>query len=131
MGSRGEDLKWRYEAVSRGDLAAAFALWTDDFTWQGSSSTELPGGGEHHGKEAGMQVLQSAVASWDTYALSAEEFVEDGDTVVVLGHIDVEKNGEAARIPIAHIWRYDGDRIAGLKVLTDTEWIARLFSAQP
>ena len=118
--ARIDDLKERYEAFSQGDLDKALDLWSDDFTWQGANSTELPGGGEHQGKDEAKQVLQQAVGAYDTFELHADEFLENGDTVVVLGHTNVKKGDSQAEIPVVHVWRYEGDEVKRLQILTDT-----------
>jgi ketosteroid isomerase-like protein len=125
--ARKDDLKQRYDAFSRGDLESALDLWADDFVWQGSNSTELPGGGEHTGKDAAVQVLQQAVGAWDEFNLVADEFYEDGDSVVVLGHTDVKKGDQSAQLPVVHIWRFEGDQIKRLQILTDTHQSAQLL----
>jgi hypothetical protein len=127
MAAKADDLKRRYEAFSNGDLETALELWADDFTWQGSNSAELPGGGEHRGRDNAIKVLQEAVGAWDEFELSADEFFEDGDSVVVLGHTRVKKGSESAEVPVVHIWRYDGDRITRLQILTDTHQTAQLL----
>ena len=35
--------------------------------------------------------------------------LEDGETVVVLGHTDVKKGDQRAKLPVVHIWRFRGD----------------------
>ncbi len=125
--ARKDDLRQRYDAFSRGDLESALDLWADDIVWQGSNSTELPGGGEHTGKDAAVRVLQQAVGAWDEFNLVADEFYEDGDSVVVLGHTDVKKGDQSAQLPVVHIWRFEGDRIKRLQILTDTHQSAQLL----
>jgi ketosteroid isomerase-like protein len=120
-------MRERYSQFSQGDLEGALQNWADDFVWQGSNSTDLPGGGEHRGKEAALQVLQQAVGAWDEFKLSADEFFEDGDTVVVLGHTDVRKGDQSASLPVVHIWRWEGDQVKRLQVLTDTHQAAQLL----
>ena len=127
MAGRSDELKQRYEAFNRGDLESALDLWADDFVWQGANSTELPGGGEHRGKDEAMQVLQQAVGAWDEFDLSADEFFENGETVVVLGHTDVRKGEQSAQLPVVHVWRYEGDEIKRLQILTDTHQTAELL----
>ena len=117
----------RYEAFNRGDIAGATEEWADDFVWQGSNSTELPGGGEHTGKDKALEVLQQAVGAWDEFKLSADEFFEDGDTVVVLGHTDVRKGDNSAQTPVVHIWRWQGDQVKRFQILTDTLQAAQLL----
>jgi ketosteroid isomerase-like protein len=122
-----DEMRSRYEAFDQGDIETATDLWADDFVWQGANSTELPGGGEHRGKDEALQVLQQAVGAWDEFSLTADEFLESGDTVVVLGHTDVKKGGESAQVPVVHIWRWEGDEIKRLQILTDTHQTAELL----
>jgi hypothetical protein len=127
MAGRIDDTRDRYEKFSQGDLEGALSNWADDFVWQGSNSTDLPGGGEHRGKDEALQVLQQAVGAWDEFKLTADEFYEDGDTVVVLGHTDVKKGDQSTQIPVVHIWRYEGDQAKRLQILTDTYQSAQLL----
>ena len=104
MASRIETMQQRYEEFNQGDIESATQLWADDIVWQGANSTELPGGGEHRGKDEALQVLQQAVGAWDEFRLSADEFFEHGDTVVVLGHTQVRKGDDSRETPVgAHL----------------------------
>jgi ketosteroid isomerase-like protein len=128
MAGKTDLLRERYEQFSQGDLENALSNWTDDFTWEGSNSEELPGGGKHEGKDEALQVLQQAVGAWDEFKLTADEFFENGDTVVVLGHTDVKKGDQSAQLPVVHIWRFRGDEeVCRLQVLTDTFQAAQLL----
>ena len=40
--------------------------------------------------------------------------------MVVLGHTDVKKGGESAQVPVVHVWRWEGDEIKRLQILTDS-----------
>ncbi len=117
MAGRVDQMRDRYADFDRGEIESALQDWADDVVWQGSNSTELPGGGEHHGKEAAIQALQQAVSAWDDFKLTPDEFFESGDTVVVLAHNQVSKGGNSAKIPVVHIWRWEGDRIKRLRDL--------------
>ena len=122
-----DEMRKRYDAFNQGDIEGATEMWADDMVWEGGNSTDLPGGGEHKGKDAVMQVMRQAVGAWDEFALSADEFYEDGDTVVVLGHTDVKKGGESAQLPVVHVWRWEGDEIKRLQILTDSHHSAKLL----
>ncbi len=122
-----DTLKQGYDGFSRGDMEGATQVWADDFVWQGSNSEDLPGGGEHTGKDAALQVMQQAVGAWDEFDLTADEFYERDDTVVVLGHTDVSKGGETAQLPVVHIWRFEGGQVKRLQILSDTLQSARLL----
>lgn len=127
MAGHADQMRQRYQEFNDGDLEAALQDWADDFVWQGSNSTDLPGGGEHRGKDEAIKVLQEAVGAWDSFELTADEFLEEGDTVVVLGHTDVKKGGESAQVPVVHIWRWEGDEVKRLQILTDTHQTAQLL----
>ena len=120
-------MRERYEQFAQGDLENALQEWGDDMVWQGSSSTDLPGGGEHKGREQVLRALQEAVGTWDEFNLVADEFFEDGDTVVVLAHTDVKKGDRSAQLPVVHVWRWKGDEIKRLQILTDTHQTAQLL----
>lgn len=113
-------LKKAYKAFSEGDVEGALEPFSDDAVWQGADSTELPGGGEHSGKEEIGEVMKSIAGAWDELTLGFDEFLEGGDTVVVLLHTDVKKGNESAKIPAVHIVRFDDGEVKRFQVLTDT-----------
>ena len=127
MAGKTELLRERYAQFSQGDIENARSNWTDDFTWEGGNSEEMPGGGTHEGKDQAVQVLQEAVGAWDQFDLSADEFLEEGDTVVVLGHTDVKKGDNSAQLPVVHVWRWEGDEIKRLQIRGDTHQTAQLL----
>jgi ketosteroid isomerase-like protein len=127
MAGHADQMRQRYQEFSQGDLDAALQDWADDFTWEGSNSTDLPGGGEHQGKDEAIKVLQEAVGAWDSFELTPDEFYEDADTVIVLGHTSVKKGDQSAKVPVVHIWRWEGDQVKRLQILTDTYQTAQLL----
>jgi ketosteroid isomerase-like protein len=127
MAGHADQMKQRYQEFSQGDLEAALQDWADDFTWEGSNSTDLPGGGRHQGKDEAVKALQDAVGAWDSFELTADEFYEEGDTVIVLGHTQVKKGDQSAQVPVVHVWRWEGDQVKRLQILTDTYQTAQLL----
>jgi ketosteroid isomerase-like protein len=127
MAGKIDQMRERYDKFNQGDIEGATDLWADDFVWQGSNSSDLPGGGEHEGKQEALEVMQQAVGAWDGFALVADEFLEEGDTVVVLGRNDVKKGDQSAELPVVHIGRWEGDQVKRLQILTDTLQSAQLL----
>jgi ketosteroid isomerase-like protein len=127
MAGKSDALRERYQRFSQGDLERALDLWSDDFVWEGSNASELPGSGRHEGKQAAIGVLQQAVGAWDKFELSADEFIEQGDTVVVLGHTNLTKGERSEQLPVVHIWRFRSDEVCRLQILTDTLQSARML----
>lgn len=118
--------KQAYEAFSNGDVQAATENWAADIVWQGGGQ-DLPGGGEHQGKDAALEVLGKAVGAWDEFVLHMDEFVDGGDTVVALGHTHVKKGGKEAQLPVVHILRFEGEELKRLQILTDTHEAAKVL----
>jgi len=57
MAGHADQMKQRYQEFSQGDLDAALQDWADDFTWEGSNSTDLPGGGQQVELSPGFSVF--------------------------------------------------------------------------
>ena len=109
MAGNSDALRERYDRFSQGrDPERALDLWSDDFVWEGANASDLPGSGRHQGKQAAIEVRQQVIGAWDKFELSADEFIEQGDTVV-------------------HARRYRGEEICRLQILTDTLESARLL----
>jgi len=83
-------LKELYQRFSQGDLDGAAEVWTDDVVWEYHASG-IPGSGRYEGRQAAIDAVQQTVGKWDKFELSADEFLEQGDTVVALGHIYASK----------------------------------------
>ena len=87
----------------------------------------FPGSGRYEGRQAAIDAVQQTVGKWYKFELSADEFFEQGDTVVAVGHIDAAKDDQSVRLPVVHIWRYRGEQICRLEIITDTLTIAKLL----
>lgn len=101
--------------------------FAEDAVWQGADSTELPGGGEHRGRDAIVQAMESIGIEWDSFELTPDEFFEDGDTVIVLGHSEVSKGGSSGKIPVVHVARFENGKVKRFQALTDTLLVAQLL----
>jgi len=122
-----EQIRHRYDQFSRGDIRGATQDWADDIVWEGGNSADLPMGGTHYGKAAALGVLASDVAVWDEFTMSPDEYFEAGDTVVVLGHSAIKKDGQSATTAFVHIWRWHGDQISHFQLVTDTLQLAQML----
>ena len=127
MGQNTDTLKRGYEAFGNGDLEGAMENFHDDIRWEGSGSTRIPGNGVHEGKEAAAGAIQETVQAYDQFTVSPDEFIEDGDTVVVLGHGEVAKDGRSAKIPFVHVWRFEDGKAKRAQILTDTAVAAEVL----
>jgi ketosteroid isomerase-like protein len=129
MGQNTDTLKQGYERFGQGDLEGAMENWHDDIRWEGSGSTRIPGNGVHEGKQAVAGSLQETVGAYDRFTVTPDEFIEDGDTVVALGHTEASKGDKDAKVPFVHIWRFEGGKVKRAQILTDTAVAAELLES--
>ena len=101
-------MKKGYADYARGDVAVATEAWPDDVVLEGYTAEGLALSGVHEGKEAVLGALASMVASYDEYRLILDEFIEQGDTIVVLAHAEVRKGEESLKLPSVAVWRLEG-----------------------
>jgi uncharacterized protein len=127
MGGNADAAKQAYEKFANGDVQGATENWADDIVWQGPNSTDLPGGGEHSGKDAALDTLGKAVGAWDEFTLHMDEFFEKGESVVALGHSHLKKGDNEAQAPVVHILRFEHGKVKRFQILTDTFQVAKLL----
>ena len=120
--SNADTLKQGYEAFKRGDLDASTEPFADDIEWENPNAPQLPNAGVVRGKEDVKAFFAETPQYWSKFEISADEFIERGDTVVVLGHTDAEgkDTGKPVKLPFVHVWRFDDGRITRVQVLFDT-----------
>ena len=126
MAENVETLKQGYEAYGRGDLEAVLANWTDDVKWEGGNP-DVPGGREYQGKDQVVQAFQEIGEAWDDFSVTPDEFVGEGDTVCVLGHVEgtAKASGERIKSPFVHIYRFADGKVKRIQILGDTLTAAR------
>lgn len=127
MAENVDTLKSAYDAFNNGDMDGVLAAWHDDIRWEGSNDERLPGGGTHEGKDAVANALGQINEAVDGFNAPADEFIESGDTVVVLGHAEGtgKETGESFKVPYVHVWRMEGGKAKRVQLLTDTAVTAR------
>ena len=96
-----------YDAFNRGDIDAVMDLLDPEIEWQEPDVGISPVRGTHHGPQAvANNVFGSVPEHWDEFQAVAEEFLDAGDRVVVLGHVRVrgKATGKTVVAPFAHVW---------------------------
>ncbi len=96
-----------YEAFGRGDLAALQGDFADDAVWY--TSEELPLGGETRGREAIIANFAQIPNYWSSFSVEPREFIDAGDTVVVLGTQRAGNDKGSFESPFVHVMKYDGE----------------------
>jgi uncharacterized protein len=127
MSENVDNMRAAYDAFGRGDMDGVTENWNDDIRWEGSNFEGLPGAGTHEGKDAVASMLGEIPDSWDEFRATPDEFIEEGDTVVVLGHNEAraKQSGEEIKVPFVHVWRMSDGKVSRGQILTDTAVVAR------
>src|SRR3954447_13368741 len=108
MADNAQILKDGYAAFANGDVQGATEHFADDITWEGPNTDRIPGSGTHTGTEEIVQKVWSVIPeTWEDFKVEPDEFIEQGDTVVVLGHNDAKakSTGKQVSVPFVHVWR--------------------------
>lgn len=132
MADKTQILKDGYQAFANGDVEAATQNFADDITWDGPNTDRIPGSGTHTGREAIVQNVWSVIPeTWENFSVTPDEFIEDDDTVVVLGHNEAtaKSTGKTIKVPYVHVWRFEGDKLKRVQTLSDTAVIAEALES--
>ena len=116
-------LRHGYEAFNRGDIDAVTSIMDPNIEWQEPDVEGMPGRGTHHGPEAVVNnVFGPAVESLDDFQAVAEEFLDAGERVIVLGRFQGrgKESGRTLDAPFAHVWTLRDGKIVHYRNYPDT-----------
>ena len=116
-------LRKGYEAFNRADMDTVMGLMDPHIEWQESDVEGLPQGGTHHGPEAvANNVFGAIVGNWDDFQAVPAEFLDAGERVVVLGHVQGrgKASGKTLDAFYAHVWTLRDGKAVHVRVYADT-----------
>src|SRR3954447_13411393 len=121
MSENSDALKRGYDAFNSGDTDTVAELYTDDIRWEGPNTSGLPMSGVTEGKDAVLQALGQIPEQFESFNVSPDEMVEQGETIVVLSHIEGKtKAGNDVKTPGVEIWRMSNGKATRVQSLVDT-----------
>ncbi len=93
----------------------------------GPDLDSLPDAGRFTGPDAIIEMFGRLPEYWDGLKVTPDEFLEDGDTVVVLGHNEGrgKSTGDEWKVPFVHAWRIRDGKAERVQLLYDTGVPAR------
>lgn len=120
--SNTDTLKRGYEAFGRGDLDGATQDFADDIRWENPEAPQMPNNGVTEGRDAVKQLFGELPNYWESFNLVPDEFIESGETVVVLSHSESKskQTRKEVKLPWVHIWRFRDGKASEVQALTDT-----------
>jgi len=121
-----------YSAFARGDMPAVLAAMSPDMVWNEAENFPYADGNPYRGSDAILAgVFARLGGEWDGFAAVPEEFLDAGDTIIVLGRYrgTFKASGRALDAQFAHVWRVREGKVAAFQQYTDTLQAARVTGA--
>jgi ketosteroid isomerase-like protein len=118
-----------YAAFGAGDVAGVVARMASDIEWNEAENFPYADGNPYCGPEAILAGVFARLGSeWDGFAAMPDEYLDAGDTVVVLGRYGgtFKATGRALDAQMAHVWRIEDGKAARFQQYTDTLQAARV-----
>jgi len=117
-----------YEAFGRRDIESVVAALDPDVEWIEGDIEGLPYAGPHHGSEAVVnEVFAQIPATYDSFQLVPQDWVDGGDIVVMLGEVTISKDGREATSRTAQVWTLRNGRAVRFESFQDTHATARVL----
>ena len=115
-----------YDAFAKGDIPSVLGFLSPDIEW--TEAEGFPYGGTYTGPDAVLAgVFTRLGTEWEGFAAAPEEFVDGGDTVVVLGQYGgkYKATGKSLRADFAHVWKVREGKAVSFKQYVDTLLVQR------
>jgi uncharacterized protein len=124
MSENVDTLQRGYDAFNSGDGETLAGVFAEDVRWEGTNDERVPGAGTFDGRDDVLAALGKSTEAFDSVQSHPDEFIEQGDTVVVLGHTQARsESGNEVKVPFVHVWRMSDGTIQRGQLLTDTSVI--------
>ena len=114
-----------FRAFGEKDMDTVRRLFAPDIVWQ--QSPGMPHGGRWVGfDQIAENVFGRFARDWDDWRAETDEFIAEGDTVVVLGrYVGTPKStGRAVDAGFAHVYRVEDGLVTRFDQHTDTRVLA-------
>jgi uncharacterized protein len=107
-----------YEMFARGELEEVAALFSHDADVADAGGLGIAGtaAGRRTGRAGFLQATGEAAEAFDDYTVEAEEFIDAGDSVVVVARVSGRgrESGLEMEMRVAHLWTIrDGKVVHG------------------
>jgi uncharacterized protein len=123
-------LRDAYEAFNESGVEAIFERLGPGFRVRDRASS--PDRETRYGREGIKQLFDSYMEAFDALRLEPEEFIDEGDEVVVSLYQLARGKGSGARVVsrIAHVWTMQEGAAIGLQIFADKETALETLRAE-
>jgi ketosteroid isomerase-like protein len=121
-----------YDAFAAGDIPGVVGRMSPDIVWNEAENFPYADGNPYCGPEAILGGVFARLGSeWDGFAAVPGEFLDAGDTIVMLGRYrgTCKATGRALDAQLAHVWRVEDGKAVRFQQYTDTLQAARVMGS--
>lgn len=131
MNEQAKLVQQAYQSFKAGDFQSLLNSLAEDVQWQLPEMENVSFAGTWHGREQVAQFLSTIVQAQDVVEFEPEEFIAQGDKVVVLGRFSwrVKSTGRVSASAWAHVWTVKGGKVAHYQEYVDTAAVSRAHTA--
>jgi ketosteroid isomerase-like protein len=118
-----ELIRGLYGAFAAGDVADVMGRMSPDIVWNEAENFPYSDGNPYVGPGAiASGVFARCGSEWDGFAAVPEEYLDAGDTVVVLGRYkgSYKATGRPQNAQMVHVWRIKDGKAAAFQQYVDT-----------
>lgn len=119
-----------YEAFAKNDIFGVLGFLSSDMQW--TEAEGFPYGGTYHGPKGVLEgVFMRLGSEWNGFAALPDEFIDGGDTIVVLGKYSgtYKATGKSFEAPFAHVWKVSDGKATRFVQYVDTLLVHRALQA--
>jgi uncharacterized protein len=111
-----------YQNMQKGDARAFLNLLANEVEWRLPAMEQVPFAGAWHGRQGVEKFFGAVAASQEMMEFQPDQFIAQGDTVVVLGCfvMRVKATGRISRSDWAHVWTLKRGEVAVFREYVDT-----------
>ena len=123
-------IKGVYESFARADILGVLEVLSADIAW--TEAEGFPYGGTYHGPKGVLEgVFMRLGSEWNGFAAVPHEFVDGGDTIVVLGKYSgtYKATSKSFEADFAHVWKLRDGKAARFVQYVDTLLVQRALDA--
>ena len=125
-----DSVKQVYQAFAEGDIPTFLGFLNSEIDW--TEAEGFPYGGTYHGPRAVLEgVFMRLGMEWDGFAAIPDEFIDGGETVVVLGKYSgtYKATGKSFQANFAHVWKVQDGKAIRFVQYVDTLLVHRALQA--
>jgi ketosteroid isomerase-like protein len=111
-------LQSAYDAFGRQDIPAVLAAFDEDISWNVPDS--IPFGGTFRGHDGVLGFFGSLGESFEAATVEPKEFIDGGDTIVVLVRDRATGPGGTTDTEAVHLWRMRDGKAVSFTEFQDT-----------